>query len=164
MIKLNVTTVTNFLLMAVQERGFDYTYERPNEFVGCLYVHDTKKEVDGETVDAPEEEWTPGCIVGYVLNKAGVTLAQLKEYEHNHAADVIANLQSDGILEIDDASVDLLRSAQVKQDDRQDWGRAVITALGERLRRTQDEVDRMKKTDEDRSKVLREIRGLTYDI
>jgi hypothetical protein len=164
MIKLNVTTVTDFLLMAVQERGFDYTYERPDEFVGCLYVHDTEKEVDGEIVDAPEEEWTPGCIVGFVLNKAGVTLAQLKQYEHNHAASVIAKLQSDGILEIDEASISLLRAVQVKQDDRQDWGRAVITALGDRLRNAQDDVDRMKKTSEDRFKALREIRDLTYGI
>lgn len=153
MIKLNVTMVTDLLLAAVRARGFDYQYKRVEDMPGCLYVHDTEK---------PQEEWTPGCIVGYVLNRAGVTLAQLKEYEHDHAASVLGKLRMAGILEIDETSISLLRSVQVKQDDEQSWGPAVITSLGKQLWLARDDVDRMKKVDDDRVKRLAQIRDLTY--
>jgi hypothetical protein len=117
-IELTVTKVKDLLAEAVALKGADYVYTTPDGKQGsvdyqptCLYVHGSR----------------PGCIVGHVLNKAGVSLARLREEERNDASNVLRNLRED--LAYEDGVSQLLQDAQGAQDEGVPWGEAVRQAL-----------------------------------
>ena len=120
MIQLTLERTKQLLAEAVAEKGADYVYTTPdgeqgNEDVSpnCFYVHG----------------FQPGCIVGHVLHKAGVSLASLREEESNNASGVLSSLRPDLPYE---PGVDvLLNEAQQAQDQGVPWGEAVRLALQE---------------------------------
>lgn len=129
MITLDTFTVSDLLIKALEARGFEYVYERQDGPQSCLYVHNTLKSEDGMLVDNDPEEWEPGCIVGFVLKGAGVSLETLKEYEGQEARTLLRNLEENGILTCDDEVSVLLSRVQGQQDEGTPWGVAVIKSL-----------------------------------
>lgn len=101
----------------VAEFGPDYVYRNPAfgtpgyQGPRCAYVHGDQ----------------PGCIVGHVLYRFGVPLAQLANHEGDSALDVVAAVQG--------ASKGragwLLDWVQTNQDGGLPWGDAVARARGQ---------------------------------
>lgn len=82
----------------------DYVYERPEGGSYCLYVHGDQ----------------PGCIVGHVLNRLGVPLAELEKREGRGAFVVAAEfLHTTGFAR------EVLDVAQALQDRGRTWGESV---------------------------------------
>lgn len=118
MIELTLNKAKELLAEVVALKGEDYVYTTPDGERGsedmqpiCMYVHGDE----------------PGCIVGHVLNKAGITLSRLREEERNDASGVLINLRSD--LAYEDGVSQLFQDVQAMQDRGTPWGRAVRDAL-----------------------------------
>lgn len=120
MIDLTLEKVTVLLHEAVQERGSDYVYRNPDGSSDCLYVHGN-----------PDGPAAPGCIVGWVLHKAGISLEVLEQHEHKPARTVVECLPYDnGIpLRSEDGVTTLLRTVQQWQDRGEPWGSAVSKGI-----------------------------------
>ncbi|MEU5577803.1 hypothetical protein ABZ791_10620 [Streptomyces huasconensis] len=82
----------------------------------CYYVH---RDEDGTE--------SPGCIVGQVLHRLGVPLADLKGVETLGAITVVQRI-TEGV---SDGVAVFLREVQRKQDRGYAWGEAVADALEE---------------------------------
>lgn len=69
---------TAFALMkqVVEEVGPDHVYRRQPDVVRCQYVHDTE----------------PGCLVGHILHRHGVSLETLARHEGQSAAMFVGTL------------------------------------------------------------------------
>lgn len=121
MITLTFEKTKELLAEAIAEKGAGYVYVNSNlgeDSLGhCSYVHTLE---NGELI--------PGCLVGDVLNRAGVQLEVLN-LKHAGAAIVLSDLAYMGILEADTESHDLLWLAQGQQDKKVPWGEAVERAL-----------------------------------
>lgn len=119
-IKVAPDTIMETLRAVVAERP-DRVYEEPvlapSPMTSCYYVHGTGADR------------TPGCLVGHVFNRLGVSLDALQKYEGDSAEDVAAH-----VLEItghpdDVAEVrSVLDEAQSRQDMGDTWGRALEIA------------------------------------
>ncbi|MFF3363612.1 hypothetical protein [Streptomyces misionensis] len=114
MIELTLARAKELLAEAVAEKGADYVYTGPDGEQGnpdraaeCYYVHGQQ----------------PGCIVGNVLHRAGVSLADLAQYEGQAAEDPVEQLTKANV-----AAVRLLISVQELQDRGTPWGEAVRQA------------------------------------
>ncbi|MFF5433443.1 hypothetical protein ACFY5K_25845 [Streptomyces griseofuscus] len=83
----------------------------------CFYVH-----VD----DDGQEE--PGCIVGTVLHRLGVPLAELKKKEGLGALAAIRGLEPQVLATHKTQAV--LRDIQIRQDRGAPWGEAYTAATG----------------------------------
>ncbi len=119
-IELTLARVKELLAEAVAEKGADYVYTTPEgEPAGpdmetpCRYVHGDK----------------PGCVVGHVLHKAGVSLALLEGQEGTDAYGAMRNLWRDGEIEFEPPVRQLLNHVQLDQDRGTPWGEAVRRAL-----------------------------------
>ncbi|MFF9268639.1 hypothetical protein [Streptomyces rochei] len=115
MITLTLDKAKELLAEAVAEKGEDFVYvNRDGRPVAgltgadCHYVHGDQ----------------PGCIVGHVLHKAGVSLADLSEYEGQGAEDPALDLAG-----ATDDACRLLSYAQENQDRGIPWGESVRLAL-----------------------------------
>jgi hypothetical protein len=115
MITLTLERTKQLLAEAVAEKGAEYVYvNRDGDpadgdvSVSCHYVHGDQ----------------PGCIVGWVLYRAGVGLADLSEYEGRGAEDPV-----EGLMEAPAEVRKLLNWAQDYQDQGTPWGEAVRRAL-----------------------------------
>ncbi|MFE2075215.1 hypothetical protein [Streptomyces misionensis] len=86
----------------------------------CFYVH-----VDE---DGQEE---PGCIVGTVLHRLGVPLAELKEKEGLGSTAAVRGLALRPSLSL--TTVGVLRDIQMRQDRGASWGEAYTGATGREL-------------------------------
>jgi hypothetical protein len=99
----------------VDEFGRDYKYDfgatEETKLYGCLYFMD---------------DTTPGCIVGQVLARLGVTRSSIGSM---NVSTNVENLRQRGFLNADDKTVDLLARAQAQQDDGKTWGAALDFAL-----------------------------------
>lgn len=122
MIELTLDRTKELLAAAVAEKGADYVYTTPDgqqsspeDLTTCLYVHGDQ----------------PGCIVGHVLHKAGVSLPLLSRSESDDAEGALGGLKADGIVAYEGRVSDLLKSVQAKQDHGVAWGTAVDEALAE---------------------------------
>lgn len=100
---------------AIQEKGADYVYVKPNDVFtdpdkgDCLYVHNDQ----------------PGCIVGNVMHRLGVPLETLRRHEGSNAWTLIDSLALEGVLDISEWSRAMLDSTQCSQDRSKRWAEAV---------------------------------------
>lgn len=110
MIKLDKATTKRLLDEAVAARGEDYVYEQPIAD-WCVYTYDGK----------------PSCIVGHVLDAAGIPLEELERGDAGYwgAGRLVENLENKGLLETDYGTRQALIGAQWRQDDGDTWGEAV---------------------------------------
>lgn len=120
MIRLTLEGTKELLKEAVVERGADYVdpdASRPNL---CRNVHVAD---DGTPI--------PGCIVGWVLHKSGVSLELLSENNMAAASSVISELREGNVLTFEVEAQYLLDRVQDHQDKGVPWGTAVQRACGE---------------------------------
>lgn len=108
------TQIISTLREVVAERP-DYVYKAPAHMEGaisgaCFYVH-----TDGGA-------GKPGCIVGYVLNRLGVPLADLTVWEGTSALEVAAEFG------VSDEAARTLNHAQIVQDGGESWSAALESA------------------------------------
>jgi hypothetical protein len=112
MIKINASRAIE-LLRAEVAGNEDYVYgQHHNE---CVYVD------DGQAC----------CLVGKVLNRAGVPIAQLADMDHmgdTAIDDLFKEGNLDHILNITASAVNVLASAQHAQDDDFPWDYALAMA------------------------------------
>lgn len=120
--QLSRARAEELLREAVAERGADYIYSKSEgsdgPFSSCLYVH---KDAAGNP--------RPGCGVGVVLHKAGVTLGSLAEEEGLSAMQVLGSMRVKGILDADPFATELLLVFQGWQDTGWPWGQALTLSL-----------------------------------
>ena len=115
-IELTYDEALDLLNQAVDERGTDYIYNKPTDAKFCQYFHGQE----------------PGCIVGWVLAKKGLTpddLEDVSQYGQRYADESALHLAEAGIFVADDRTVTLLERVQQLQDDGVQWGAAVADAL-----------------------------------
>ncbi|WP_338781766.1 hypothetical protein [Streptomyces sp. DG1A-41] len=105
-------------LRDVAEESPEKVYVAPahlrDEWGSCYYVH--RDEEGNESA---------GCIVGQVLHRLGVPLAELKKAE-TLGATAAVRLTTEGV---SDTVATFLRYVQCKQDRGQTWSRSVRDAL-----------------------------------
>lgn len=119
-ISLTYDDAKSALLTLATERP-DYVYADPEQPQTCEYFTSA-----GE----------PGCIVGHVLDRYGLTAADLRR-PNADAADGweilnttnVRSLVSSGIIEADEQTLNLLLIAQRDQDSGTPWGEAVTHAI-----------------------------------
>lgn len=119
-IKVPASDVTRVLAEVVAERP-DHVYAEPvpapMSMTSCYYVH------------GAEDDRTPGCLVGHVLNRLGVPLDTLQQHEGESASDVAARtLIITGHPDETSAVYRVLDDAQSWQDLGETWGRALEIA------------------------------------
>jgi hypothetical protein len=127
MIELTEENVLDALEKAVEEKGEDFIYvnneghSSRNKFgetaaIMCHYVH--------------YDDGTPiaGCIAGNVLNRLGVSLDALSDYETQPIKTVLINLTDAEEVTFDSKVSLLLSNAQCAQDGGQTWGDALKAA------------------------------------
>lgn len=111
MIKVSAERVIEVLREVVAERP-DYVYSAPEgrraHGATCFYVH-------GEGTDA-----VPGCVVGVVLNRLGVPLEDLAEYEGDTAQHMATRFLTTPL-----SAADVLRRVQIEQDQGASWATAL---------------------------------------
>lgn len=119
MIELTLEETKRLLNEAVEERGAEYVYPNATKDGDstCRYVH---YQPDGDT---------PGCIVGWVLHKAGIPLPELSKSEGENAVAAVRRLGINGLLRTDPEVSTLLRKVQGWQDHAASWGKAVEKGL-----------------------------------
>lgn len=110
----------------IAERGEDYVYQK-QAASSCMYVHGIVEiPVDEDSYDYTEDfsKATPGCIVGAVLHKAGVSLEDLGKGSRNESGsfDLISNLEYDELVTVSDQAQNYLANAQTSQDRGVPWG------------------------------------------
>ena len=118
------TTDEEFIaaLRAVVAENPDYVYRAPEhmDMLGagaCYYVH---------TSVVGDEEPTPGCVIGHVLHRLGVPLADLAKKEYRTADDVIDYLMP----RVSEAVRWTAFRVQDEQDRFAPWGEALARAVG----------------------------------
>jgi hypothetical protein len=109
---LTYSRAVELLREVVAEAGEDFVYESPIEPKSrCLYVHDGQ----------------PGCIVGHVFHRAGVSVEDLAGVEDWTPLDYEEVRQFCDWA--DEPARKLLAAVQVQQDDCTPWGEALRRAL-----------------------------------
>jgi hypothetical protein len=118
MISLNFSDAIKFAWKAVGEKGDDYVYV--NEDIpgsrNCLYVHGRF-----------DRNWRPGCLVGNILHRAGVSLNYM-ESRGGSASDLLKDLERDEIIGVDSGAKSFLVIVQSLQDERIPWKVAIAAA------------------------------------
>lgn len=125
-LELTIERARELLVEAVEEKGADYIYplwDSPN--IECLYGN----YADPQNIsynDSFEEQGCdgPGCIVGHVLVKAGVSQETLYQNEGTGAVSLVAKLQGSDQFRGTPLS-NALSAAQSKQDNGSTWGEAL---------------------------------------
>ena len=91
----------------------DFVYERPEDSTSCLYFH-------GEE---------PGCIVGQVLAKHGVTAEMMqdttKKSAYAHNTRWVGDLLKEDVIVTTNRGARMLRAVQASQDSGVPWRTAV---------------------------------------
>ena len=109
---LSYDDTLGLLREVIAEKGEDYVYDSPIEPRSrCLYVHDGQ----------------PGCIVGHVLHRAGVSVEGLAGVEDWTPLDHEVVPQFCGWAA--EPALELLAAVQVEQDAGATWGEALRRAL-----------------------------------
>lgn len=132
-IKIDIDDAIKLVNDAIAERGEDYVYPR-EEGRDCLYVHDEIAWDPNEERYVPTDgPAVPGCLVGLVLNKAGVSLERLQRHEGSDAEAVIEWLEADKVLEAAPKVNQFLYQAQFQQDIGKTWAEARSIAMRDAL-------------------------------
>ena len=109
---------------AIRDKGSDFVYKRMPG-MDCKYVHEgVVWDADIEEYVSDESVYEPGCIVGYVLHKAGIPLATLQGSEGNNAEELLDRLERHGLVKVETEAADFLNSVQDLQDSGNSWGSA----------------------------------------
>lgn len=98
----------------------DHVYCRPEHMStrhACLYVHTSE---NGDRV--------PGCVVGHALERVGIPLVWMAQYEGSSAVGITAGLG----IQVDAATGVFLNDVQMGQDAGQSWGEALTQAEEDR--------------------------------
>jgi hypothetical protein len=109
---LSFNEVVGDLLEIIEEKGSDYRYEKPGGSTHCQYFRGLQ----------------PGCIVGHLLAKHGVTYETLGSTNNSKA---VSELVDCYVLNIDDKTRAFLVDVQSSQDNGNSWGRAMDLAIGQ---------------------------------
>jgi hypothetical protein len=136
MAKIHLTEedAKRLLREAVAERGEDYVYPKPlvdHEGEGtltsqCFYTHSPAMDGRDES-----EGLAAGCLVGLVLNKAGVPLGVLREHDNGtRARSFMGSLGYAGVLTFEEGAADILTKVQFRQDGGDTWGDSLRLTLG----------------------------------
>ncbi|MEU6704746.1 hypothetical protein [Streptomyces wuyuanensis] len=108
-------------LQEVVRESPEKVYESPEHMrtpgATCFYVH----------TDEAGNRTGPGCIVGTVLHRLGVSLEALSEGEGWPAQSVLNHLASD----LDPELLAKLRRVQMSQDNGDTWAEAYSSEFGE---------------------------------
>ena len=122
-----VTKALEIMAEVVTEYGREYVYRKP-AYGSCLYVHTWHR--DGKAIDVP------GCLIGHVLHRLGVSLAELAATDSggtltNEDGDMLDSGISDygHRLGLHETTVDVLSRAQGLQDIGYRWGHAYDAAV-----------------------------------
>lgn len=116
----------------IAEKGEDYVYPKQSG-ASCMYVHGIEEIPDDENAYDYTEDFskaTPGCIVGAVMHKAGISLEDLGKGSRNESGsfDLISNLEYDELVTVSDQAANYLANAQTSQDREVPWGVAAKLA------------------------------------
>jgi hypothetical protein len=119
-IELTEENVTETFRQILAEFGDQAVYVRPPDAesnAACLYVH------DGAT--GPR----PGCIVGHLLHRLGVSYEALRAREGYTANAILFGNDPDNplklLLRLPLSLADRIRAVQIAQDHGKTWGEAV---------------------------------------
>lgn len=120
---LTIQEVLPLLDAAVEDRGADWVYPTEAALNGCHYFATDQDVEDG----AFTEEGAPACIVGWVLDRLGVTVTDIVtdigDYNETTGVDTLA-----AIIPMDVDTVEVLQHVQNQQDNGTPWGIAVPEA------------------------------------
>lgn len=109
---------------AIRDKGSDFVYKRMPG-MDCKYVHEGQVwDPDVEEYVRDESVYEPGCIVGYVLHKAGIPLAAMQNSEGNNAEELLDRLERAGLLTVESEASEFLNNVQDLQDSGNSWGSA----------------------------------------
>lgn len=133
MIQIDIKTAVSALAHAVEEKGYDFVYEK---FAGhgCAYVHYSETIDDqGRSIKTDLE---PGCLVGSALIYLGVkpesffnTRLSGSPINTGHDAFQACHaLKYIGEIEYAPGVTEIFQQAQSVQDDGKTWGEALKAA------------------------------------
>jgi hypothetical protein len=124
--------VLELLDECVAEKGADYVYSTEG-FLGmggaCMYVH-SKGTAATDFIAAEIIHREPGCIVGHVLHKPGVSLEAMSDcgFEGDDVWGIFPILKNQHGIAFTNKAKAALSVAQAVQDDHTSWGDAVRSA------------------------------------
>lgn len=119
-IRTTLPQVYSLAKQIVAEYGPEHTYCRPKEIPHCAYFHPTTWG-----------GWEPGCIVGQILARLGLTRDQLGDgtsiYKdlNGHSVGILV---SSGLIYCDFRTLQFLAVLQGNQDNGHTWGEALTKA------------------------------------
>lgn len=129
-IALDFEKVKSLVEESIADRGKDYVYAK--EEGSCRYVHDVRSKWDYNTEDYDVEfgDASPGCLVGDVLHRAGVSLGALYRVNTDGVQEAIGSLVYYDILgTLEERTLNYLSNLQASQDRGAPWGLANEAAL-----------------------------------
>ncbi|MET7939657.1 hypothetical protein [Streptomyces sp. NPDC005302] len=103
-------------LREVVDEQPDHVYQRPADMDGsepCLYVH---TDETGAQV--------PGCVVGHVVSRLGVSLSNVADHEGTNASGLLEVLR----ISVGDDTAEFLDTVQGHQDLGFSWREALMRA------------------------------------
>lgn len=115
----------------VAKVGKDYNYQRPEVGPGgtnCLYWH--KGGETGDPTDDRIESGQPGCIVGRLLYKAGMSPQAINSLDGKGSIAVASSLLPEHGIRITDRAVQYLQQVQKEQDTGHTWAESAAYARG----------------------------------
>jgi hypothetical protein len=122
MIELSFEEIYNTARRLVHQKGEGFKYSAPGGTTtpngtpsSCWYVHGLNDELE------------PGCIVGHIMHRHGVSLVDLKTLEGG-VGNLLHRLKDLDILKVDAQGERFLRIVQAIQDDGDTWQKAVRIA------------------------------------
>jgi hypothetical protein len=109
------------LKQAVETQGRDFVYNTEGERGMCFYSVAAYRSHRPQEYDATSPKAKTGCLVGVTLDLLGV--------RYNKSEDrSVTSLE--GIKEqVDGIALEILRQAQIKQDEGKSWGYAYDSAM-----------------------------------
>lgn len=113
-IMINEEEAVKLLTAAVEERGSDFVYEKPDGESTCLYVHQ----------DPTTGNVSPGCMVGLALNRAGIPL-NVMQGDLSSAKGLLLALKRSGYVNYTSAASNIFSEVQHRQDTGIPWGDAL---------------------------------------
>lgn len=127
MIEITRELAVSLAAEAVKERGWGYvnpSYYFENRIPTDNIVPDGTPRYEG-MCRYVSPEGAVGCIVGVILNKAGVDLETLQKHEGDGVWSVLNSLRSEDIFGVDHDTCMFLGDLQSAQDAGRTWGQAL---------------------------------------
>lgn len=115
----------------VAEVGKDYNYVRPKVILGnntCLYWHKAGKK--GDPADVRIESGEPGCIVGRLLHKAGMSPQAINSLDGKGSIASACGVLPEHGIRLTERAVMYLQQVQKEQDSGHTWAESAAYARG----------------------------------